>query len=167
MVNFFFDHPISSYTAQQRLPTGLHPQSLSIPSHAPPPLNHPQPPFPFLNSFQDDLIFTSIHPATQPSPPLKTAFHPSVPPPYSTPHPYCQGVTTVVDAGSTGALTYPGLKHYVMEQAQTRVFALLHIACHGLSGAGCSGPDFDVGIGAVLSYGRVWSVVAWMCRKSS
>jgi len=55
------------------------------------------------------------------------------------------GVTTVVDAGSTGALTFPGLKHYVIAKAKTRVFALLHIACHGLSGAGCSGPDFDVG----------------------
>ena len=55
------------------------------------------------------------------------------------------GVTTVVDAGSSGAMTYPGLKHFIMDKSRTRIFALLHVACHGLAGAGCSGPEFDVG----------------------
>ena len=50
-----------------------------------------------------------------------------------------RGVTTVVDGGSSGAMTFEGLKRYICEASQTRVLAFLHVACHGLAGAGCSG----------------------------
>lgn len=44
-----------------------------------------------------------------------------------------KGVTTVVDAGSAGAHTFPGLKNYVIRMAETRVFALLNISVIGQS----------------------------------
>ena len=42
-----------------------------------------------------------------------------------------RGVTTAVDAGSAGANTMPGFQRYVIEQAQTRVLAFLHISGMG------------------------------------
>ena len=56
-----------------------------------------------------------------------------------------RGVTTAVDGGSAGAMTYQGLQKYIVEKSETRVLAFLHIACHGLAGAGCSGPEFGPG----------------------
>lgn len=50
-----------------------------------------------------------------------------------------RGVTTVVDAGSAGASTFPGLRKFIAEKSQTTVLALLHIAAHGLASAGCTG----------------------------
>ncbi len=47
-----------------------------------------------------------------------------------------RGVTTVVDAGSAGAMTFAGLRRFVAERSSTRVLALLHVAAHGLAGAG-------------------------------
>ena len=44
-----------------------------------------------------------------------------------------KGVTTVVDAGSAGAHTFPGLKKYVIDVVDTRVFALLNISVVGQS----------------------------------
>lgn len=44
-----------------------------------------------------------------------------------------KGVTTVVDAGSAGAHTFPGLRRYVIEVVDTRVFALLNISVVGQS----------------------------------
>ncbi|KAK6176221.1 hypothetical protein SNE40_014545 [Patella caerulea] len=54
---------------------------------------------------------------------------------------YClaRGVTTVVDAGSSGACTFPGLKKFIAERSETRLLCFLHIASHGLAAAGCSG----------------------------
>ena len=49
------------------------------------------------------------------------------------PNHIAKGVTTVVDAGSSGAVTFPGLKKYVIDVVDTRVFALLHIAVAGQS----------------------------------
>ena len=43
-----------------------------------------------------------------------------------------RGVTTVVDAGSAGATTFPGFRRYVIERSVTRVFALLNISTIGL-----------------------------------
>lgn len=43
-----------------------------------------------------------------------------------------RGTTTGVDAGSSGAQTFPGLRRYVIEQAETRLLAFLHIAVQGL-----------------------------------
>jgi dihydroorotase len=42
------------------------------------------------------------------------------------------GVTTVLDCGSTGAGSFMGLRKYVMESAQTRIYALLNISSIGL-----------------------------------
>ena len=36
-----------------------------------------------------------------------------------------RGVTTAVDAGSSGAQTFPGLRRYVIERSRTRIFAFL------------------------------------------
>ena len=44
-----------------------------------------------------------------------------------------KGVTTVVDAGSAGAGTFPGLRKYVINVADTRVLALLNISVIGQS----------------------------------
>ena len=35
----------------------------------------------------------------------------------------CRGVTTVVDGGSAGCMTYPGLRRFVVDQSSTRVLA--------------------------------------------
>ena len=43
-----------------------------------------------------------------------------------------RGVTTIVDAGSTGATTFAGFRKYVIERAETDVYALLNIASIGL-----------------------------------
>jgi dihydroorotase len=43
-----------------------------------------------------------------------------------------RGTTTGVDVGSAGAQTFPGLRRMVIEHAQTRVYAYLHIAVEGM-----------------------------------
>ena len=43
------------------------------------------------------------------------------------------GVTTVVDAGSSGPATFPGLRRYVIESARIRIFAFVHICSLGLT----------------------------------
>jgi dihydroorotase len=50
------------------------------------------------------------------------------------PDTYClrRGVTTAVDAGSAGAQTFPGLRRYVIERAETRILAFLNIAVEGM-----------------------------------
>jgi len=47
---------------------------------------------------------------------------------------YCldRGVTTAVDAGSSGAQTFPGLRRYIIEPSRTRILAFLHIAVQGM-----------------------------------
>ncbi len=47
---------------------------------------------------------------------------------------YClrRGVTTAVDAGSSGAQTFPGLRRYIIERAGTRILAFLNIAVQGM-----------------------------------
>src|SRR6266446_750701 len=44
-----------------------------------------------------------------------------------------KGATTVVDAGSAGAHTFPGFRRLVVNTAETRVFALLNISVVGQS----------------------------------
>jgi len=44
-----------------------------------------------------------------------------------------KGATTVVDAGSAGAHTFPGLRQYVVRVVETRVYALLNISVVGQS----------------------------------
>ena len=43
-----------------------------------------------------------------------------------------RGVTTAVDAGSSGASTFPAFRRYVLEQADTRLYALLNISAMGM-----------------------------------
>ncbi|MCY4528098.1 MAG: amidohydrolase/deacetylase family metallohydrolase [Chloroflexi bacterium] len=43
-----------------------------------------------------------------------------------------KGVTTVVDAGSAGALTFPAFRRYVIDRAQTRIYAMLNISAMGM-----------------------------------
>lgn len=64
------------------------------------------------------------------------------------------GVTTLCDAGSTGAANFAGLREYVMARADTRVLAFLHISAIGLSHLGIgehclldySDPDLAAGV---------------------
>lgn len=44
-----------------------------------------------------------------------------------------RGATTVVDAGSAGANTFPGFRKHIVERARTRVFALLNISSVGFA----------------------------------
>ena len=41
------------------------------------------------------------------------------------------GVTTIVDAGTTGASMFPGFRKFVIEAARTRIYALLNISTAG------------------------------------
>ncbi|XP_076087490.1 deacetylase Oant_2987-like [Mytilus galloprovincialis] len=58
-----------------------------------------------------------------------------------------RGVTTVVDAGSSGESTFPGLRKFIAEKSHTRVLCFLHIVQHGLASSGCaagvSGGEID------------------------
>ena len=53
------------------------------------------------------------------------------------PDPHClaTGTTTVVDAGSAGALTFPAFRKYVIEVAETRVLPFLNIGATGMLSA--------------------------------
>jgi dihydroorotase len=44
-----------------------------------------------------------------------------------------RGVTTVIDAGSAGATTFPGFRAFVAREARTRVYALLNMSRPGLT----------------------------------
>ena len=50
------------------------------------------------------------------------------------PDPHClaTGTTTVVDAGSAGALTFPAFRRYVIEVARTRILPFLNIGATGM-----------------------------------
>jgi dihydroorotase len=50
------------------------------------------------------------------------------------PDPYCvrRGVTTVLDAGTSGAFTFPAFRKFIIPQAATRVRALLHVVSIGM-----------------------------------
>src|SRR5205814_1930751 len=51
------------------------------------------------------------------------------------PDPNClhRGVTTAVDAGSSGASTFPAFHRYVIEVSATRIKAMLHISSIGMA----------------------------------
>jgi dihydroorotase len=42
------------------------------------------------------------------------------------------GVTTLIDAGSSGSATFPGLRHYVAERSQVRLRCFIHLSALGL-----------------------------------
>jgi dihydroorotase len=48
--------------------------------------------------------------------------------------PYCvrRGVTTVIDAGTSGAFTFPAFRRYNVERDATRIRALLHVVSIGM-----------------------------------
>lgn len=52
--------------------------------------------------------------------------------------PYCvaRGATTVVDAGTAGALTFPAFKQWCIDRSRTRIRALLNIAAIGMVAGG-------------------------------
>ena len=43
------------------------------------------------------------------------------------------GVTTAVDAGSTGWATFPGFRHFIIDKVDTRLFAFLHLSPTGIT----------------------------------
>lgn len=45
-----------------------------------------------------------------------------------------RGVTTVVDGGSSGAVTFPGFKRWIVDASRTRIYCFLNLACIGLTG---------------------------------
>lgn len=55
-----------------------------------------------------------------------------------------KGVTTVVDAGSAGAHTFPGLRKYVIRMVDTRVYALLNISLLGQSTLSTDNPHGEL-----------------------
>jgi dihydroorotase len=50
------------------------------------------------------------------------------------PDPYClrRGVTTVIDAGTSGCFSFPAFRHFTIEHASTRIRALLHVVSIGM-----------------------------------
>jgi dihydroorotase len=52
-----------------------------------------------------------------------------------------RGVTTALDAGSAGSLTFPGFRQFVIDVSQTRLFALLNISALGLVPNAISGVE--------------------------
>lgn len=65
---------------------------------------------------------------------LHTHVFPNVGPYGIEPDPYCvhRGVTTVLDAGTSGAFTFPAFRRYTIERAATRIRALLHVVSIGM-----------------------------------
>lgn len=55
-----------------------------------------------------------------------------------------KGVTSVLDAGSAGAHTFPGLKKYVIRMVDTRVYALLNISLVGQSTLSTDNPHGEL-----------------------
>jgi len=62
------------------------------------------------------------------------------------PDPNCvaKGVTTVIDAGSAGAHTFPGFRKYVIDVCHTRVRALLNISVVGQSTMSTDNPHGEL-----------------------
>ena len=50
------------------------------------------------------------------------------------PDPHClaRGVTTAVDAGTSGAQTFPAFRRFIIQQSDTRVLALLNLSAMGM-----------------------------------
>jgi dihydroorotase len=65
---------------------------------------------------------------------LHTHVFPYVGPYGIEPDPYSvtRGVTTVVDAGTSGAFSFPAFRRFIIERAATRIRALLHVVCIGM-----------------------------------
>jgi dihydroorotase len=79
-----------------------------------------------------------------------------VPPLGVEPDPHClaRGVTTAVDAGSSGAATFPAFRRYIIDVAATRIVAMLHISSIGMARDDGS-PDEAVGELEDIRWARV------------
>jgi dihydroorotase len=66
---------------------------------------------------------------------LHTHVYWGVPPLGIEPDPSClaRGVTTAVDAGSSGSSTFGGFRRYVIEVSATRILAMLHLSSIGMA----------------------------------
>ena len=53
------------------------------------------------------------------------------------------GVTTAVDAGSTGWTNFPAFRSYVMERVDTRLYAFIHLSSRGGMAGGLGIPDLE------------------------
>lgn len=69
---------------------------------------------------------------------LHTHVFPNVGPYGIEPDPYfvTRGVTSVIDAGTSGAFTFPAFRRFVIERAATRIRALLHVVAIGMVAGG-------------------------------
>src|SRR5262245_47886358 len=87
---------------------------------------------------------------------LHTHVYWGVPPLGIEPDPHClaRGVTTAVDAGSSGASTFPAFRRYVIDVSATRIKAMLHISQIGMA-RDDSSPDVAVGELEDLRWARV------------
>jgi dihydroorotase len=65
---------------------------------------------------------------------IHTHVFPNIGPYGIEPDPYCvtRGVTTALDAGTSGAFTFPAFRKFVISSAATRVRALLHVVSIGM-----------------------------------
>lgn len=79
-----------------------------------------------------------------------------VPPLGVEPDPHClaRGVTTAVDAGSSGAATFPAFRRYIIDVSATRIVAMLHISSIGMARDDGS-PDEAVGELEDIRWARV------------
>jgi dihydroorotase len=69
---------------------------------------------------------------------LHTHVFPYVGPYGIEPDPYFvgRGVTSVIDAGTSGAFTFPAFRRFIIERATTRIRALLHVVSIGMVAGG-------------------------------
>ena len=65
----------------------------------------------------------------------------------------------------SGASTFPGLRKFIVDQSNTRVRCLLHIALHGLAASGCAGGGNDSFRAFGLRYDNLtWDVETAFCK---
>jgi dihydroorotase len=79
------------------------------------------------------------------------------------PDPNClaRGVTTAVDAGSSGASTFPAFRRYVIDVSATRIVAMLHISSIGMArDDGANGTPGAIGELEDIRWARVDRAIA-------
>jgi dihydroorotase len=74
-----------------------------------------------------------------------------------------RGVTTAVDAGSAGAATFPGLRRFIIEASDTRLFALVNISRIGM----VSGAELDPPLGELEDLRHLSVPAAIRCVESN
>lgn len=81
------------------------------------------------------------------------------------PDPHClaKGVTTAVDAGSSGASTFPGLRRYIIDVSATRLFAYLNISRIGM----VTGSETDPPLGELEDMRNVHVPSAVRCTEAN